>query len=489
LEDLESRVVPAGGGASTLRAHLADAAQVAPNNPATSSGDQLDAFWSGSGQTTGGSQSAQSAPLPGQGVIQTFSSVKLNTAAPLVGGAKPREQAPLPVVTVTDPDPFASEDPTGTPGVPETNDTATFRILRTGGNINQELQVFYTIGGTAQNGVDYVKIVNSVVFPEGATFVDITVTPYPREPHGPVPLVNVTLTLQSSETYTIGTHNNSEIFIFQQASFPPSGGGPSGGGPSGGGPSGGGPSGGGPSGGGPSGGSTPVPFITVNNTSAISIALGSGDKHVGGLFIPVQTPQAFNAGLPLDPALRDRPGGLLPPALGDDAALVGGTNAVGQISGKIFEDVNGTGSVDRFKPGLAGVTVFIDLNNNGMIDQGEPTTTTNDRGDYSFTGLQAGTYVVRQAMPGNVLQTLPANEAPYEVTLERLLDARSATDLNFGLQLLSGRARPVGAPARRLPIPVKPGKPSSYQDDDDFPGDDADVDGYDPMPDDGGDQD
>lgn len=217
-----------------------------------------------------------------------------------------------------------------------------------------------------------------------------------------------------------------------------------------------------------------VTFVTIPNQAQVSFALGSGSPHEGDLFLPVQTPQEFSAGLPLDPALLDRPGGLIPPLPADDVLLVGGTNAVGQISGKIFDDINGTGSADRFKPGLAGVTVFLDLNNNGMIDDGEPTTTTNSRGEYAFTGLQAGTYIVRQAMPGNVLQTLPANEAPYEVTLQRVADA-AATDRNFGLQLLSGRGRPVAAPPRRiLPAPPKPGKPSSYQDDDDDEGYDAD---------------
>ena len=42
---------------------------------------------------------------------------------------------------------------------------------------------------------------------------------------------------------------------------------------------------------------------------------------------------------------------------------------------------------DSGEPGLAGQTVFLDLNNNGILDSGEPTAITNASGAFSFTGL------------------------------------------------------------------------------------------------------
>src|SRR5436309_2830949 len=49
LEDLETRLAPAGGGAGAPLAHLADAARVSPPNPGGAtpavSGDRLDEFW------------------------------------------------------------------------------------------------------------------------------------------------------------------------------------------------------------------------------------------------------------------------------------------------------------------------------------------------------------------------------------------------------------------------------------------------------------
>jgi hypothetical protein len=452
LEDLESRVVPSGCGAP--HSHLSNTALVcSPGN------DQLDAFWSGPG--TGTTQDCGTQPPPGASAGQISAFNKLNVHAAL------HAVRLEPVVTVTNPDPFASEDPSFPPGTPETEDTATFRIMRSSGaeqisgggdgsgisrlaplvDDSQPLTVFFTIGGTAQNGVDYVFLESSVTIPAGQDFVDITVIPFPRPPMVPIPLVSVTLTLEPSDNYTIGQQNNALIVIFEGATFPHSGG----------------------SGGMP----TPPPVIppvtpppvtptpTLNTINQLSIAMGNQVKPQ--LSPSVGTPELVElAGLPLDPALRDRPGGL-PPARGDQIGLVGGTSAVGQISGKIFDDFNGSGIADGFKPGIAGVTVFLDLNNNGVIDHGEPTTTTNANGEYAFTGLQAGSYVVRQAMPGNFLQTLPANEAPYQVSLQRTIET-PVTDRNFGIQLLSNRGRAVGTPGRQIPtipVPAKPTRPPS----------------------------
>ena len=55
-------------------------------------------------------------------------------------------QPQRPVITVTVPDPTASEG---------TSDTATFRISRSGGDINSDLTVYYVLGGTATVGPDY----------------------------------------------------------------------------------------------------------------------------------------------------------------------------------------------------------------------------------------------------------------------------------------------------------------------------------------------
>ena len=48
----------------------------------------------------------------------------------------------------------------------------------------------------------------------------------------------------------------------------------------------------------------------------------------------------------------------------------------GSVSGKVFEDRNGNGSLDTSEPALAGVTVYADLDNSGTFDVGEPSAVT-----------------------------------------------------------------------------------------------------------------
>jgi len=86
---------------------------------------------------------------------------------------------PAPVVTIVATDPHAAE---------AGPDTGTFTVSRTGDTSNA-LAVFFRVGGTAQMGIDYLKLSNSVMFPffidlppnvvipAGASSADITVTP------------------------------------------------------------------------------------------------------------------------------------------------------------------------------------------------------------------------------------------------------------------------------------------------------------------------
>ncbi len=59
--------------------------------------------------------------------------------------------------------------------------------------------------------------------------------------------------------------------------------------------------------------------------------------------------------------------------------------------------------------GLEGWTIYLDLNNNGRLDPGEPTATTDASGKYSFTGLPAGQYTVAEVQRTGWQQTAPAS--------------------------------------------------------------------------------
>ncbi|NLE38633.1 MAG: cadherin-like domain-containing protein, partial [Pirellulaceae bacterium] len=80
-------------------------------------------------------------------------------------------------------------------------------------------------------------------------------------------------------------------------------------------------------------------------------------------------------------------------------------------------DTNRDGERDYVEPGMGDVVVYIDADNDGNLDPGELWTTTDANGNYSFSGLNAGTYYVRQVVPGSFAQTFPDENAAWEVTL------------------------------------------------------------------------
>ncbi|MEZ6048188.1 MAG: SdrD B-like domain-containing protein [Planctomycetaceae bacterium] len=78
-----------------------------------------------------------------------------------------------------------------------------------------------------------------------------------------------------------------------------------------------------------------------------------------------------------------------------------------EIHGVKFEDINGNGLRDIDEPGIEGVTIYIDLDRDNVLDVGEPTTLTGPDGSYSFDGLETDSYVVREVVPEGYVQTFP----------------------------------------------------------------------------------
>ena len=63
----------------------------------------------------------------------------------------------------------------------------------------------------------------------------------------------------------------------------------------------------------------------------------------------------------------------------------------GSITGTKFGDINGNGIFDQGEHGLPNFTIFIDANNNHVLDPGELSTITNANGTFTFTKLGPGT--------------------------------------------------------------------------------------------------
>jgi len=85
--------------------------------------------------------------------------------------------------------------------------------------------------------------------------------------------------------------------------------------------------------------------------------------------------------------------------------IVHGTTSIG---GTIYTDTNDSGVWNSADPGLNDVMVYLDTNHNGRLDGGEISVNTDANGNYLFSNLAAGTYTVREVVPGGYVQTSPA---------------------------------------------------------------------------------
>jgi hypothetical protein len=109
---------------------------------------------------------------------------------------------PLPVVSMTVTDGSASKGPPV--------GTGTINIARTGATTSS-LQVLYTVGGTAKNGKDYMKLKGNATIKARQASVNVVITPITDNKH--TPDKTVILTLKASATYTIGSPNTGTVVI------------------------------------------------------------------------------------------------------------------------------------------------------------------------------------------------------------------------------------------------------------------------------------
>ena len=79
-----------------------------------------------------------------------------------------------------------------------------------------------------------------------------------------------------------------------------------------------------------------------------------------------------------------------------------GVHTTGAISGHLFTDRDNDGQAQVFgENDQPGRTVYVDSDDDGTRDGGEPAATTDDNGDYTIDGLQPGTHRVRQVLPSD----------------------------------------------------------------------------------------
>ncbi len=120
---------------------------------------------------------------------------------------------------------------------------------------------------------------------------------------------------------------------------------------------------------------------------------------------------------------------------GDGSSRVSVSQAVdpatGGITGFKFFDENGDGFLDPGEPGLAGVSIELDLDDDGTVDA---TQVTNQNGAYTFTmatlgglGLPNGTHRVTEVVPPGLEPSNPVSGSQ----LVTIINGEVQTDVNF----------------------------------------------------------
>ena len=147
----------------------------------------------------------------------------------------------------------------------------------------------------------------------------------------------------------------------------------------------------------------------------------NGDGTLGGRFrFPTGGPVAFKSAT--IETTGEEADGVLP--VGDGSyyvfSRVGGNlgyvktaTVAGRITGTAFGDTNANGIPDANETRVADRVVYLDANDNGQLDPGERTATTDADGHYAFDALGPGRYVVRRVLPKGAVLTRPT----YAITL------------------------------------------------------------------------
>lgn len=126
----------------------------------------------------------------------------------------------------------------------------------------------------------------------------------------------------------------------------------------------------------------------------------------------------------------------------------------GSISGKVYNDLNKNGKHDSGEAPLAGWDLELFTQN---ASAPYARVTTDKDGKYTFEAVCDGTYTLKQVTPTGWKQSLPADGAPYEITVE---NASVISDKDFGN--FESEDAPTGAPTNApTSVPTLTSAPTS----------------------------
>lgn len=98
------------------------------------------------------------------------------------------------------------------------------------------------------------------------------------------------------------------------------------------------------------------------------------------------------------------------------------------ISGRVYNDLNADGVRQSIEPSLLQWQVFIDRDNDGQLDSGEPSVRTNNKGYYQFTNPGNTTHRIRLRVQDGFRRTQPSTGS-YNVAISTGV---VATNKDFG---------------------------------------------------------
>lgn len=172
-------------------------------------------------------------------------------------------------------------------------------------------------------------------------------------------------------------------------------------------------------------GSYRFPTVAAGTATVFEIPAGGLKPTVGGLFPLSATGDRRTVSVAAGLASRADFGNLLP--------------QVGSIQGTVHNDLDGDGATGPGEPGLAGRTVFVDLNANSAVDAGEPTRLTDAAGGYAFANIHSGSYTVAEVVPAG---WLPAVGRPSSRAVPVAVGSLNSVDF-FDLVPLPGTVNGV----------------------------------------------
>jgi uncharacterized delta-60 repeat protein len=167
----------------------------------------------------------------------------------------------------------------------------------------------------------------------------------------------------------------------------------------------------------------------------------------GGSVITDFSDFASDYGLP--PSIALAPGGAIVEAGGTrhqldivrftgDGGIIAPAGA--SISGNLYNDANGNGQRDPGEAPVAGRQVYLDLNGIGVFATGDPISTTDAAGHYSFLNLPPKNYLVRLVPQAGTVITVPLFGGKYFVQLGA---NQTVTGDDFGTQAVGSPSFPL----------------------------------------------